>query len=78
MARTYRQLDVDERRTFFRLVEARCPVTGIAARLGRYRSTVHRELGRGQGCGPTRQAGRTDPGRRARPGGPLTARPPPA
>ena len=46
MARTYRQLDLDERRTLFRLVEARRPVGEIAARLGRHPSTIHRELGR--------------------------------
>ena len=46
MARTYRQLDLDERRTLFRLVEARRPVGEIAARLGRHRSTIYRELGR--------------------------------
>ena len=46
MARTYRQLDLDERRTLFRLVEARTPVGEIAARLGRHPSTVYRELGR--------------------------------
>ena len=46
MARTYRQLDLDERRTLFRLVEARTPVGGIAQRLGRHPSTIYRELGR--------------------------------
>jgi transposase, IS30 family len=46
MARTYRQLDLDERRTLFRLVEARRPVGEIAERLGRHRSTIYRELGR--------------------------------
>ena len=46
MARTYRQLDLDERRTLFRLIEARTPVGEIAARLGRHPSTIHRELGR--------------------------------
>ena len=46
MARTYRQLDLDERRTLFRLVEARTPVGEIAARLGRHPSTIYRELGR--------------------------------
>jgi transposase, IS30 family len=46
MARTYRQLDLDQRRTLFRLVEARRPVGEIAARLGRHPSTIHRELGR--------------------------------
>src|SRR4051794_20808460 len=46
LARTYRQLDLDERRTLFRLMEARIPVGGIAIRLGRHPSTIHRELGR--------------------------------
>jgi IS30 family transposase len=46
LARTYRQLDLDERRTLFRLIEARTPVGEIAARLGRHPSTIHRELGR--------------------------------
>src|SRR3954453_8048251 len=46
LARTYRHLDLDERRTLFRLVEARTPVGEIAARLGRHPSTIYRELGR--------------------------------
>jgi IS30 family transposase len=46
LARTYRHLDLDQRRTLFRLVEARTPVGEIAARLGRHPSTVYRELGR--------------------------------
>src|SRR4051794_29566602 len=46
LARTYRHLDLDERRTLFRLVEARTPVGEIARRLGRHPSTIHRELGR--------------------------------
>ena len=46
MARTYSQLDLGERRTLFRLVEARRPVGEIAERLGRHRSTIYRELGR--------------------------------
>jgi transposase, IS30 family len=46
LARTYRQLDLDERRTLFRMVEARRPVGEIAARLGRHPSTIYRELGR--------------------------------
>ncbi len=46
LARTYSRLDLDERRTLFRLVEARRPVGEIAERLGRHRSTVYRELGR--------------------------------
>jgi IS30 family transposase len=43
---TYSQLDLDERRILFRLVEARRPVGAIAERLGRHRSTIYRELGR--------------------------------
>ena len=46
MARSYHHLDLDQRRTLFRLVEARRPVGEIAERLGRHRSTVYRELGR--------------------------------
>ena len=46
MARTHCQLDPHERRTLFRLVEARRPVGEIAERLGRHRSTIYRELGR--------------------------------
>src|SRR3954463_15617682 len=45
-ARTYRHLELDDRRTLFRLVEARTPVGEIAARLGRHPSTIYRELGR--------------------------------
>src|SRR4051812_41301731 len=46
LARTYCHLDLDQRRTLFRLVEARTPVGEIAARLGRHPSTIYRELGR--------------------------------
>ena len=46
MARTYRHLDLGERRTLFRLIEARTPVGEIARRLGRHPSTIYRELGR--------------------------------
>ena len=46
LARTYRQLDLDQRRTLFRLLEARTPVGEIAERLGRHPSTIHREPGR--------------------------------
>src|SRR3954463_9049362 len=46
LARTYRQLDLDERRALFRMVEARWPVGEIAERLGRHPSTIYRELGR--------------------------------
>ncbi len=46
MPRTYSQLDLDERRTLLRLVEARRLVGEIAERLGLHRSTICRELGR--------------------------------
>src|SRR4051812_31210778 len=46
LARTYRQLDLDARRTLFRLTEARRPIGEIAERLGRHPSTIYRELGR--------------------------------
>jgi IS30 family transposase len=46
LARTYRHLELDGRRTLFRLIEARTPVGEIAARLGRHPSTIYRELGR--------------------------------
>src|SRR4051794_22663687 len=46
LARTYRHLDLDQRRTLFRMVEARTPVGEIAERLGRHPSTIYRELGR--------------------------------
>src|SRR3954466_7167837 len=46
LARSYRQLDLDARRTLFRLTEARRPTGEIAERLGRHPSTVYRELGR--------------------------------
>src|SRR5436853_7487344 len=41
LARTYRHLDLDQRRTLFRLVEARTPVGEIARRLGRHPSTAN-------------------------------------
>src|SRR3954462_6168210 len=46
LARTYRHLDLEQRRTLFRLVEARTPVGEIATRLGRHPSPIYRELGR--------------------------------
>ena len=39
-------LGLDERRSLFRLREARVPVAEIALRLGRHRSTIYRELAR--------------------------------
>jgi transposase, IS30 family len=46
MPRAYQQLDLDERRTIFRLVNAKVPVAAIARQLGRHRSTIHREISR--------------------------------
>jgi IS30 family transposase len=46
MPRCYRQLDLDECRTIFRLLSAKVPVAVIARQLGRHRSTIHREIGR--------------------------------
>ena len=39
-------LGLDERRSLFRLREARVPVAEIASQLGRHRSTIYRELAR--------------------------------
>jgi transposase, IS30 family len=46
MALSYHQLDLDERRTIFRLLNAKVPVAAIARQLGRHRSTIHREVRR--------------------------------
>lgn len=46
MPRSYRQLDLAERRTIFRALNARVPVAVIAQELGRHRSTIHREISR--------------------------------
>ena len=45
-ARGFQHLTLDERRFLFRMQEARLGVTEMAARLGRHRSTIYRELGR--------------------------------
>ena len=44
-ARGFQHLTLDERRSLFRMQEARLGVTEMAARLGRHRSTICRELG---------------------------------
>jgi transposase, IS30 family len=46
MPRPYRQLTIDERRTIFRLLNAKIPIDEIASQLGRHRSTIYREIGR--------------------------------
>jgi len=45
-ARSFQHLTLDERRSLFRMREARVPVTEMASRLGWHRSTIYRELGR--------------------------------
>ncbi len=42
----FQHLTLDERRSLFRMQEARLGVSGMAARLGRHRSTIYRMLGR--------------------------------
>src|SRR5215213_11276151 len=46
MPRSYRQLTLEERRTIFRLLGAKVPIDRIAQKLGRHRSTIHREIRR--------------------------------
>ena len=39
-------LELGERRTIFRLLNAKVPAAAIAEKLGRQRSTIHREISR--------------------------------
>lgn len=57
MPHTYRQLDLAERRTIFRLLNAKTPIAVIARELGRHRSTIHREVRRNHFHGPREYAG---------------------
>jgi IS30 family transposase len=57
MPRTYRQLDLVERRAIFRLLNAKIPVAAIAQEVGRHRSTIHREIRRNRFHGPREYAG---------------------
>ena len=58
MSPTYHQLDLAERRTIFRLLNAiRTPVAVIAQELGRHRSTIHREINRNHFHGQREYAG---------------------
>ena len=57
MPRAYRQLDLAERRTIFRLLNAKTPVATIARELDRHRSTIHREIRRNHFHGQREYAG---------------------
>ena len=46
MPRSYRQLDLAERRTIFGLLNSKVSTAAIAEKLGRRRSTIHREIRR--------------------------------
>ena len=46
MPRSYRQLDLAERRTIFGLLNSKVSTAAIAEKLGRHRSTIHREIRR--------------------------------
>jgi transposase, IS30 family len=48
MESTYRHLTLEERRTLFRLLNAKLPIQEIAAQLGRHRSTIYREIARNE------------------------------
>ena len=57
MPRTYRQIDLAERRTIFRLLNAKTPIATIAQELDRHRSTIHREIRRNHFHGQREYAG---------------------
>ncbi len=48
MDEPYRHFTLEERRTLFRLLNARLPIKEIAAQLGRHRSTIYREIARNE------------------------------
>jgi IS30 family transposase len=48
MDRPYRHFTLEERRTLFRLLHAKLPITEIAGQLGRHRSTIYREIARNE------------------------------
>ena len=57
MPRAYRQLDLAERRTIFRLLDAKTPVAVIARELDRHHATIHRKIRRNHFHGPREYAG---------------------
>ena len=48
MDQPYRHFTLEERRTLFRLVNAKLPIKEIANQLGRHRSTIYREIARNE------------------------------
>ena len=48
MEGSYRHFTLEERRTLFRLLNARLPIKEIAGQLGRHRSTIYREIARNE------------------------------
>jgi len=73
MPRAYRQLALDERRTIFRLLNAKVPVAAITQQLGRHRSAIHREISRNHFREQREYAGYYPPhGARLRPAAPPT------
>ena len=48
MEGTYRHFTLEERRTLFRLLNAKLPINEIAGQLGRHRSTIYREIARNE------------------------------
>ncbi len=48
MDRPYRHFTLEERRTLFRLLNAKLPINEIASQLGRHRSTIYREIARNE------------------------------
>jgi Helix-turn-helix domain len=45
---SYQHFSLEERRTLFRLLNAKLPIKEIAAQLGRHRSTIYREIARNE------------------------------
>jgi IS30 family transposase len=48
MDHPYRHFTLEERRTLFRLLNAKLPIKEIAGQLGRHRSTIYREIARNE------------------------------
>jgi transposase, IS30 family len=48
MEGSYRHFTLEERRTLFRLLNAKLPIKEIAGQLGRHRSTIYREIARNE------------------------------